>query len=187
MSKNLTRTAIKASFMKLLNERPLDKISIKDIVEDCGVNRNTFYYHFQDIYALVQEIFEEETRRVLSENPIQDQWQEAFIEATRFAMENRRAVYHIYNSISREQLERYLFQVSEGLMGRFIQAQAEGLDVSEEDLHYTTVFYKHAVSGTILEWLQNNMEEDPVYAIRKMGTLFQGSIRRALENSSRKN
>ena len=46
-----TRTAIVNSFIRLLNEKPLDKITVKDIVDDCGVNRNTFYYHFQDIYA----------------------------------------------------------------------------------------------------------------------------------------
>ena len=48
----LTKKAIMASFVRLVNKTPLDKITVKDIVEDCGVNRNTFYYYFQDIYAL---------------------------------------------------------------------------------------------------------------------------------------
>ena len=48
-----TKKAIADSFLKLLREKPLDKITIKDIVEDCGINRNTFYYHFEDIPALV--------------------------------------------------------------------------------------------------------------------------------------
>ena len=49
---NFTKNAIKASCLKLLNERPISKITVKDIVEDCGINRNSFYYHFQDIPAL---------------------------------------------------------------------------------------------------------------------------------------
>ena len=46
---SFTRKAIMDSFMKLVDQRPISKITIKDIVEDCGVNRNTFYYHFADI------------------------------------------------------------------------------------------------------------------------------------------
>ena len=52
----LTKRAITESFMKLINQVPFDKITVKDIVEDCGVNRNTFYYHYSDIYALLDEI-----------------------------------------------------------------------------------------------------------------------------------
>ncbi len=59
---DLTKRAIKTSFLKLLNAKMLDKITVKDIVEDCGINRNTFYYHFEDVYALLQEIFEDETK-----------------------------------------------------------------------------------------------------------------------------
>ena len=47
---------IKNSFIKLLTERPISQITVKDIVEDCGVNRNSFYYHFQDIPSLLEEI-----------------------------------------------------------------------------------------------------------------------------------
>ena len=53
---NFTRKAIKESFLKLLSQRPLSQITVKDIVEDCGINRNSFYYHFADLPALVEEI-----------------------------------------------------------------------------------------------------------------------------------
>ena len=44
---NFTQKAIRASFIKLLNQKPLSQITIKDIVDDCGVNRNTFYYYLR--------------------------------------------------------------------------------------------------------------------------------------------
>ena len=53
---NFTRKAIKEAFLKLLNQRPLSQITVKDIVEDCGINRNSFYYHFEDLPALVEEL-----------------------------------------------------------------------------------------------------------------------------------
>lgn len=63
---NFTQKAIRASFIKLLNQKPLSQITIKDIVDDCGVNRNTFYYYFQDLPDLVETITKEEAQRVIS-------------------------------------------------------------------------------------------------------------------------
>ena len=54
------RSAIMESLLKLLDERPLNKISVKDIVEDCGISRGTFYYHFQDKYDLLAYIVQKE-------------------------------------------------------------------------------------------------------------------------------
>ena len=47
---------IKRSFLRLLSEESISQITVKEIVEDCGVNRNSFFYHFQDIPALLEEI-----------------------------------------------------------------------------------------------------------------------------------
>ena len=85
----LTKRAITESFMKLINQVPFDKITVKDIVEDCGVNRNTFYYHYSDIYALLDEILENETKRVLTENLAESSWRDAILESCSFALKNK--------------------------------------------------------------------------------------------------
>lgn len=93
-----TKNAIRRAFIRLLNERPIDKISIKDIAETGAVNRNTFYYYYADIYALVEDIFEMEAADFLTKMRRYESWQEAFLDATDFAMQNKRAVFHLYNS-----------------------------------------------------------------------------------------
>ena len=60
-----TKRALEASLKKLLLEKPLNKITINDITEDCGVNRMTFYYHFKDIYDLVDWILVEDAAKAL--------------------------------------------------------------------------------------------------------------------------
>ncbi|MEA4847172.1 MAG: TetR/AcrR family transcriptional regulator, partial [Clostridiaceae bacterium] len=77
-----TRKAINEGFIALLNERPFDKISVVDIAEKCGITRNTFYYHYADIYALVDEIFRNDTERLINQNVDCNTWQEAVIQAT---------------------------------------------------------------------------------------------------------
>ena len=65
-----TKNAIRKGFLDLLEQRPLDKISVVDIADHCGVNRNTFYYYYCDIYALVREVLETELDRVLNAPPL---------------------------------------------------------------------------------------------------------------------
>mgnify|MGYP000979354160 FL=1 len=96
-----TKQAIRQAFIELLNERPLDKISVKDIAERSTVNRNTFYYYYADIYALVEEIFQTETQLFMEKLHSYASWEEAFREATAFVSENKRAVHHLFNSGNR--------------------------------------------------------------------------------------
>lgn len=180
---SLTKKAIKQSFVKLLNERPFDKITVKDIVEDCGVNRNTFYYYYQDIYQLLRDIFDSETM-ALSENHVEyDSWEEGIIDAAHFAMKNKRLIYHVYNSISREELERYLNAACEYIMVQHIRRKAEGMYVSEDDVELISLFYKHAVVGIMVDWLQHGMKKEPEDIINRLGALMDGNIELILKKA----
>lgn len=124
MAKERTEKAIMDTFLLLLNQNPLDKITVKDIVSACGISRNTFYYHYQDIYDLLRATFAAVVDRVLQENVTT--WQESLRSCTSFALENRRAVYHVYRSAYREDLERSLYRVSEERMERLIRHLTAG-------------------------------------------------------------
>ena len=110
MSK-FTKTAIMQSYVKLLDSTPFDRITVKDIVDDCGVNRNTFYYNFEDIYALVDELLSEEVARVLEKQRTCNSWQGGLYYGAEFVLKNKRAVYHLYHSTKKDQLERYFKRV----------------------------------------------------------------------------
>ena len=69
---NFTKKAIKETFIELLDERPLNKITVKDIVEACGINRNSFYYHYQDLPALLEEVIAERVQALMSDHPTID-------------------------------------------------------------------------------------------------------------------
>ena len=179
MSKERTEKAIMHAFLELLNQYPLDKITIKDIVTACGISRNTFYYHYQDIYDLLRATFDAVAELVLREDVTT--WQESLRSCTRFALENRRAVYHVYRSAHREQLERYLYRVTEERMDRLIRHLTAQMSISEEDVRYLTLFYKCAVVGILLEWLNADMKGDVDRLISRMGVLLEGNLRLSLE------
>ena len=178
-----TQRAIAESLIKLLNERPLDKITIKDIVEDCGINRNTFYYHFEDIPSLVKQILNAEAEKVLLKQEAVVSWEEGFIEGAQFALQNKKVVYHIYNSVRREEVEKYLYHVAGDVMRQYVEAAAAGSRAKEEDKKLIADFYKSALVGMTLDWLNSGMKYAPEPLIRRLGVLLKGNIEEALKRA----
>lgn len=181
---NLTRRAITESFIRLIGEKPLDKITVKDIVEDCGITRNTFYYHYQDIYALLHEVLQHETESVLAEFHGESSWEEVFVRAAHFMLENRRAVMHIFHSNRREEVEAYVDQLSKLVMEGFVRRWAGEIPAKEEDVRLIATFYRHALAGLLEEWFNDGMKEEPEQVIHRVAQLFDGSIEMALRRSA---
>ena len=131
---NFTKKAIRESFIKLLNERPLNKITVKDIVEDCGVNRNSFYYHYQDLPALLEEIVSDEAkRRIVEQYQEIGSIEDCFRATISFALKNRRAVLHIYKSMNREYYDRYTMELCSYLVGLYLDRLVGDRAISKSD------------------------------------------------------
>ena len=157
---NLTEKAIKASAMKLLNEKPLNQITVKDIVEDCGINRNSFYYHFRDLPSLIEEMILEQAEVLIAQYPSISSLEECLDAAVSFAMNNRRAAMHIYNSVSRDIYEQYLWQVCEHVVTVYVDSVIPEEAISGFDREVIIDFYKCACFGQILDWQRGGMKSD---------------------------
>lgn len=183
MTRRFTQEMIREEFIRMLNESPLDKITVTELVERCQINRKTFYYYYQDLYAILDEIFAAELERVLHENGDGRTWEESFLAATRFARENCRAINHVYHSLRREELEQYLYNVSGQVMGRYVAAMNREIGASESDQALITVFYQSALTEMVMRWVACGMKDDPERAILRMGKLLGGNIVQALQRS----
>ncbi len=95
----------------MLEQGLLDKITVKDLVDRCGMNRNTFYYYYQDLYALLEELLQEEAEKIIEAHHAFDLWQEGFLDAIAFVLEHRRAAYHVFNSNARAYVTRYFLRL----------------------------------------------------------------------------
>ena len=103
-----TKYALENSLKKLLLQKPLNKITINDITEDCGINRMTFYYHFKDIYDLVEWVCMEDAKKALADNKTYETWQQGFVRIFDAVRENKSFIMNVYRCVSREQVEKYL-------------------------------------------------------------------------------
>lgn len=179
----LTQKAIVDAFTELLNERPFDRITVTDITSRCGISRNTFYYHYSGIYDLIDAMFRAEVDRTLGTPHDYQGWLDGFVEGTRFALENRTAVYHLYKSIDHRRLERYLYDIALAATTRLVDQVSAGKPVEEGDKKDLATFIAAAITGTIIEWLERDMRDDPSVFMANVARMFEGTLESVIDNA----
>ena len=123
----VTKRALEQSLKNLLLKKPLTKITINDIAEDCGINRMTFYYHFKDIYDLVEWSCLEDARRALEEKKTYNTWQQGFLQIFEAVKENKPFIMNVYHCVDRAQVERYLKPLTDRLLLGVIDEKSAGI------------------------------------------------------------
>ena len=176
----VTKRALEASLKNLLLQKPLSKITISDITEDCGINRMTFYYHFKDIYDLIEWSCLEDASRALAGNKTYETWQQGFLQLFKAVQDNKPFIMNVYHSVSREQVENYLYKVTYDLLEGVVEEQARGMSVREEDKAFIATVYKYAFVGLMLDWIKHDMKGEPKEIIDRLDCVIHGSVSAAL-------
>ena len=184
---DFTKRAIRESFLKLLNEKPLKQISVRDIVDDCGINRNTFYYHYQDIPDLMECIIREDADNIILDNPRIQTIEECLEAIISFSLQNRRAVLHIYKSINRDVFERYQWNVCDYAVGTFMEEKLKGKHISDSDREVLTTYVKCLCFGVVIYWLEHGLQENIHGLIHRLCELKQGDLERIIDSCAEGN
>ena len=177
-----TKRALEASLKNLLLKKPLTKITINDIAEDCEINRMTFYYHFKDIYDLVEWSCIEDARKALEGKKTYDTWQQGFLQIFEAVLENKPFIMNVYHSVSREQVEIYLYKLTYDLLTGVIDEKSQAKSIREEDKKFIADFYKYAFVGLMLDWIRSDMKDNPKTIIDRLALLIQGNITTAIKD-----
>ena len=106
---NTTKLALEASLKELLRTKPIDRITINDLTEHCGISRMTFYYHFKDIYDLVEWACVEDGKRALQGKKTYDTWLEGIAQIFEAVLENKPFIMNVYHAVAHEKVEQYLY------------------------------------------------------------------------------
>lgn len=168
---NFTKKAIEEAFLRLLEQRPLAKIKIKDIVEECGINRNSFYYHFADLPSLIEEMIFDQLDTALKSRPINSSVEEYFTAIVNLMLTHKTAMMHIYRSVNRDIFEKYLMNACRYAVSSFSALRLADLAISPEDRALIERLYQCECFGVIIEWLDNDMTEDILPAIHRLCAL----------------
>ncbi|MGN1083407.1 MAG: TetR/AcrR family transcriptional regulator C-terminal domain-containing protein [Lachnospiraceae bacterium] len=178
-----TKRTLAESLKRAMKKKPFSKITVSEIINDCGVNRKTFYYHFGDIYELLKWLFEEEAIEVVKHFDLLVDYEEAIRFVMDYVEKNDYIISCAYNSIGREEMKRFFYADFKSVVASVINAAEENAKAKlEPDFKdYVAKFYTEALSGMLIDWVQEKDNRDR----EKTVTYLTAIVRLALESMER--
>ena len=168
-----TKEVIIRTLLELLNEKPLTKITVKDIVERCGVNRNTFYYHFRDIPDVMYFTLKREVDRIMSSQMEIGSFMEGLVLLVERMGENKKAILHIYRSADKEIMAKYLRELAEYIITQYAGKDSELMRIPEEDRKLLMHYEKCVIVGMLLDWMDQGMKYDLADYARRLNAISE--------------
>lgn len=184
---NTTKAALEESLKRLLLKKPLDRITITDITTDCGISRMAFYYHFKDIYDLVEWSCVEDGKKALQGKKTSESWTEGLTQIFEAVLENKPFIMNVYRNVDRERIENYLFKLTYDLIEGVVEEKSRGLNIAEEDKKFIADFYKYGFVGIMLEWIQEGMKENIEDLVRMMDLTLRDTVTTSIHNFQKNN
>ena len=177
----VTKRALEQSLKNLLLKKPLTKITINDIADDCGINRMTFYYHFKDIYDLVEWSCLEDARKALEEKKTHDTWQEGLLNIFEAVLANKPFIMNVYHCVDRAQVEKYLTPLTDELLMGVIEEKSKGVQVRSGDKEFIARVFSYCFIGIMLDWVRDDMKEDPEIIVDKLALVLKDAVTNAID------
>ena len=94
--------------------------------------------------------------------------------------ENKPFILNVYRCVHREQVEKYLQPLVDQLLLNVINEEAAGITVRDEDKQFIAQVYSYMFIGLMLDWIKDDMREDPQQIVEKLSKLIKGSVSVAL-------
>ena len=176
---DLTKQALIASFKKLLETEPFDKITISDITNDCGLSRQTFYYHFRDIFDMIRLIYNSESLNEIGGRGGYGTWQDKIRELFDYTLNNKSLILGTFNSKCRNDLVGYYMDVSIRKISDIVEMKSDG-DIAEKDKKFIASVYAYAFVGIMVDWISDGMKESSEEMVDRVYKIVMSNFDRTL-------
>lgn len=173
-----TRQVLSHALKQAMEKKPLVRVSVSELVRSCGMNRNTFYYHFVDIYDLLKWTLEQETVDAVAKIDLLTNTEQALRLVLDYAEANRLFILCAYDSMGHEQMKRFLYDDFIRIIRSAIDAGERelGLRVDDEFKQFTASFFTEAYAGMLISWLRDRNRTDREMFLQNMLLASRASI-----------
>lgn len=173
-----TKKTLAESLKKAMKNKPFKKITVSELIQDCDINRNTFYYHFEDIYALLKWMFEQEAIEVVKSFDILVNYEKAINFVMDYIEANDYIISCAYDSIGQDELKRFFYADFLEIIGRLIGRAEEITDktLSEDYKEFLSHFYMEAMAGMLIEWIQDKKKRTRDTVVKHITYTVQESL-----------
>jgi len=172
----LTKKAILSTFEEMLVEMPFDKITVSALVKRSGISSNTFYYHYQDIYALLDNWLEYTIGEIRKESHADNDWTVELKAILQACQNHSKIVNHIIKSLSREQMEQYVFEVTEDSFTKFVRLRTGEQHLSESQISEIAEFCRFLFIGLFLKFSWDGMKGDVNEGVDRIAVLVDAFV-----------
>ncbi len=170
MSTNM-KSVIAGTFFEMIKQKGIDKVTVKDLVEQCHISRQTFYYHFQDIVDVLEWSAQQAVSKALEISLAQDDPEQALRAFITVAVENHVLIRKLLQSQKHDHLERIFVEGLKAYIREQLRRRVSNWEEREEDIEVALTFYAFGVSGVLLEQCS-----DPDRLARQLLGLLQRAV-----------
>lgn len=180
----ITKNAIADTFKTLMKAHPINKITIKKIVDECHLTRHTFYNHFHDVYELLGWIYEHEVIEELDETCNLNHWEKGIRLVLDYTYENRIICLNTCRSLGREHLERFLHKTFESVIEGVMDDISNTRHLTSQHQKEIASFFAFAITGEFLRWITDGFSENPEIIKDRIVFMLNGTITHLIETKS---
>lgn len=183
-----TKRRLAASLKGFMEKKPLSKITVSEIIADCGINRKTFYYHFPDIYALLKWMLEEEAIEVVRQADLLTNYQEVILFVMNYVRSNRHLLCCAYDTMGRDELKRVFSTDLSGIIQKLIDSleQQLGVQVEDEFKYFLAHFYTGAIANLMIDEITDKQGHAPEKAVEYFSLILKSSLPEVLKTAPKK-
>lgn len=182
-----TKKMLSASLKHCMEKKSLSKITVTDIVTDCGLNRKTFYYHFQDVPDLLKWTLEQEAVDVVKQFDLLNELEEALRFAVRYIRENSHMINCAYDSIGRDELKRFLNHDFQSIVMSIVEQieRKENVHSDPDAKKIICNFYTEGMAGELVDLLKSRDAAQDEKSIRCISLVVRTSLEAAVISCSK--
>ena len=180
-----TKTALSNALKKRMETKPFSKITVSDIIADCGLNRKTFYYHFEDMRDLLRWTLRHEAINVVESFDFATDNKEAILFVVDYLEQNQHMLNCVYDAVGGGELRMFLYEDFKKIARKIITTAENqlGKRISEEYKDLLASFYTDGIVGIIIEWLNGKFKLEKSSAVRYVTDIFKGSLTGLIEHA----
>lgn len=173
-----TKQMLAAALKDVLSRKPFSKVTVSELITMCNINRNTFYYHFEDKYALLTWMFEEEAFEVIKQFDMISDTENAIRFIMDYVEANDHIINCVYDSMGNEELKRFFYNDINGLFMSIVETgvKAMKLDIDPSFIEFLSKFYTEAAAGILIDWVKNRVSQDRETVLNNILLIFHVSV-----------
>lgn len=173
--------------LNLLNTKTFDKITIKDITDNLNISRQAFYYHFNDLYEVVETICTNSYKMVTNTYKDLEDWKFVYLYILRLIYNHKDVVSNIYKTIEREYVDNFLYNSLFPYVENVIIKQSKNLNVEKKDIDFISKYFTLSFIAITSDWIKNGMKEKPELLVRNVYLIINNDFKKALNNFEKNN